>query len=211
MANKNRSRESEENVMEDEIIRCPWANADPLSRRYHDSEWGAPCHDERRLFKMLILEGKQAGLSWYGILKKMDTLSAAFDDFDPQKLAAYDAAKVARLLQDPGIIRNRLKVNAAITNAKAYFKLCEPHGSLDKYLWGVIGGRQVTGNWETQDQVPATSPLSDEISRDLKQLGFKFVGSTIIYSYLQAVGVVNDHLISCAFRDGKTKNKNGGL
>jgi DNA-3-methyladenine glycosylase I len=208
-ANKNQSRESEESVMENEIIRCPWANADPLSRRYHDSEWGAPCHDERCLFKMLILEGKQAGLSWYGILKKMDTLSAAFDNFDPQKLAVYDDAKVAQLLQDPGIIRNRLKVNAAITNARAYLKLCEQYGSLDKYLWGFTGGRQVMGNWETQDQVPVTSPLSDEISRDLKRLGFKFVGPTIIYSYLQAVGVAGDHLISCAFRNGK--HENGGL
>ncbi|MDR1131699.1 MAG: DNA-3-methyladenine glycosylase I [Oscillospiraceae bacterium] len=189
--------------MEDQIIRCPWANADPLSRRYHDTEWGVPCHDERRLFQMLIMEGKQAGLSWYGILKKMDTLRAAFDDFDPRKLAAYDEEKVEQLLQDPGIIRNRLKVNAAITNAGAYFKLCEAYGSLDEYLWRFTGGRQVKGTWETQEQVPATSPLSDEISRDLKRHGFKFVGSTIIYSYLQAVGVVNDHLISCAFRNGE--------
>ncbi|MDR1060001.1 MAG: DNA-3-methyladenine glycosylase I [Clostridiales bacterium] len=186
----------------DETIRCPWANADPLSREYHDAEWGAPCHDERRLFKMLILEGKQAGLSWRGILRKMDTLCAAFDGFDPQKIAAYDEAKVAELLQDPGIIRNRLKVNAAITNARAYFKLCEQYGSLDSYLWSFTGGRQVVGNWETQELMPATSPMSDEISRELKRFGFKFVGSTIVYSYLQAVGVVNDHIAACAFGKG---------
>jgi DNA-3-methyladenine glycosylase I len=154
---------------------------------------------------MLILEGKQAGLSWYGILKKMDTLCVAFDDFDPRKLAAYDEAKIARLLQNPGIIRNRLKVNSAVTNARAYFKLCEQYGSLDKYLWDFTGGRQVKGNWETQEKVPTTSLLSDEISRDLKRLGFKFVGSTIVYSYLQAVGVVNDHLITCAFRNSDNK------
>ncbi|MDR1310448.1 MAG: DNA-3-methyladenine glycosylase I [Burkholderiaceae bacterium] len=186
--------------MPNEPNRCPWANTAPLLQRYHDTEWGVPCHDERHLFKMLILEGKQAGLSWYGILKKKDMLCAAFDDFDPQKLVAYDEKKIEPLLRDPGIIRNRLKVSAVIANARAYFDLCERHGSLDSYLWGFAGGRQVVGNWNTQKQVPITTPLSDEISRDLKRLGFKFVGSTIIYSYLQAVGVVNDHLVTCAFR-----------
>jgi DNA-3-methyladenine glycosylase I len=192
--------------MSNELIRCPWANADPLSRHYHDTEWGVPCHDERRLFKMLILEGKQAGLSWYGILKKTDTLCAAFDDFDPHKLVAYDDAKIAELLQNPGVIRNRLKVNAAVTNAKAYFKLCEAHGSLDSYIWAFTDSKPVVGNWETQEQMPATTPLSDEISRDLKRLGFKFVGPTIIYSYLQAIGVVNDHLVTCSFAKGTDVN-----
>ena len=181
-------------------VRCPWAEADQLSQRYHDDEWGVPSHDEHHLFKMLILEGQQAGLSWHGILKKMDTLCAAFDDFDPQTLAAYDEAKVGRLLQDPGIIRNRLKVQAAVTNAQAYFRLCEQHGSLDSYLWAFTGGQPVVGNWENQEQIPATTPLSDKISQDLKKQGFKFVGPTIIYSYLQAVGVVNDHILSCTFR-----------
>ena len=185
--------------MSDEIIRCPWANIDPLLQRYHDREWGIPCHNEQHLFKMLILEGKQAGLSWYGILKKMDTLCAAFDDFDPQLIAEYDEKKVEQLLQNPGIIRNRLKVNAVITNAHAYFTLCKQYGSLDSYLWAFTGGRQIVGNWEKQEQVPTTTPLSDEISRELKRFGFKFVGSTIIYSYLQAVGVVNDHLVMCSF------------
>lgn len=189
------------NNMAGKIIRCPWAEGDPLSRDYHDTEWGVPCHDERHLFKMLILEGKQAGLSWYGILKKKATICAAFDDFDPEKIAVYNEEKVAQLLQNPGIIRNRLKVNAAITNARAYFKLCAQYGSLDRYLWSFTGGRQIVGNWVTQDQMPVSTELSDKISRDLKQWGFKFVGSTIIYSYLQAVGVVNDHLVTCAFRD----------
>ena len=165
-------------------------------------EWGVPCHDERRLFKMLILEGMQAGLSWYGILKKMDTLCAAYDNFDPKILVEYDEDKIEQLLQNPGVIRNRLKVNAAITNARAYFSLYEQYGSLDSYLWSFTGGRQVIGNWETQEQAPVTSPMSNEISRELKRFGFKFVGSTIIYAYLQAVGVVNDHIKTCSFRNG---------
>jgi DNA-3-methyladenine glycosylase I len=188
--------------MTDEIIRCPWANSNQLMQRYHDTEWGVPSHDDRHLFKMLIFEGKQAGLSWYIILKRMDTLCAAFDSFDPNIIAVYDETKVEQLLQNPGIIRNRLKVNAVITNARAYIKLCEKHSSLDSYLWAFTDGRQIVGDWETMEQIPATTPLSDGISHDLKQLGFKFVGSTIIYAYLQSVGIVNDHLVSCAFRNG---------
>jgi DNA-3-methyladenine glycosylase I len=183
--------------LKEKSTRCPWATNDPLSMHYHDTEWGVPCHEERHLFKMLILEGMQAGLSWYGILKKKDTMCVAFDDFDPKIIAGYDEEKIEQLLQDPGIIRNRLKVKSAITNAQAYFKLCEEYGSLDSYIWSFTNGRQVTGNWEVQEQMPANSPLSEEISRELKRFGFKFVGSTIIYSYLQAVGVVNDHLVSC--------------
>jgi DNA-3-methyladenine glycosylase I len=186
------------------INRCPWANADPFSLRYHDAEWCVACHDERRLFKMLILEGKQAGLAWVTILRKQDALCAAFDDFDPARLAVYDDAKVAELLANPGIIRNRLKIAAAIQNARAYYRLCEEYGSLDSYVWGFTGGRQVIGKWETQEMMPATTPLSDTISRELKRFGFKFVGSTIVYSWLQAVGVVNDHITSCAFRGYET-------
>jgi DNA-3-methyladenine glycosylase I len=186
------------------INRCPWANADPFSLRYHDAEWCVACHDERRLFKMLILEGKQAGLAWVTILRKHDALCAAFDDFDPAKLAVYDDAKVAELLANPGIIRNRLKIAAAIQNARAYYRLCEEYGSLDSYVWGFTGGRQVIGKWETQETMPAATPLSDTISRELKRFGFKFVGSTIVYSWLQAVGVVNDHIASCAFRGYET-------
>jgi DNA-3-methyladenine glycosylase I len=187
--------------MNDNLTRCPWAEADPLSRRYHDTQWGKPCHDERMLFKMLILEGKQAGLAWVTILRKWDTLCAAFDDFDPAKLVVYDDLKVAELLVNPGIIRNRLKVAAAIENARAYYRLCEEYGSLDSYIWSFTGGRQVVGKWETMGQIPAKTALSDTVSRELKQFGFKFVDSTIVYSWLQAVGVVNDHITSCAFRE----------
>jgi DNA-3-methyladenine glycosylase I len=183
-----------------ETIRCSWASADPLSQRYHDSLWGVPCHDERWLFKMLILEGKQAGLAWVTILRKWDTLCVAFDDFDPRLLATYDEAKIASLLEDPGIIRNRLKVNAAVANARAYLKVCGEHGSLDAFLWAYVSSEPVIGDWETMGQIPVKTALSDTISRDLKQYGFKFVGSTIVYSYLQAVGVVNDHLRDCTFR-----------
>ncbi|MDR1034042.1 MAG: DNA-3-methyladenine glycosylase I [Bifidobacteriaceae bacterium] len=187
--------------MNTEPLRCPWSLTDPLSMRYHDTEWGVPCHDDLHMFKMLVLEGKQAGLSWRGILRKMDTLCVAFDDFNPHKLITYDDAKVAELLKNPGIIRNRLKVNAAITNAKTYFALCDEFGSLDNYIWQFTDGKQVVNNWETQDQLPATSLLSDKVSTDMKKRGFKFIGSTIIYSYLQAVGVINDHLVWCGFRN----------
>jgi DNA-3-methyladenine glycosylase I len=186
--------------MNDDLTRCPWAEADPLSRHYHDTQWGKPCHDERTLFKMLILEGKQAGLAWVTILRKWDTLCAAFDDFDPAKLAVYDDSKIARLLADPGIIRNRLKVAAAIQNARAYYRLCEEHGSLDAYVWSFTGGRQVIGKWETMEETPVKTELSDTISRELKRFGFKFIGSTIVYSWLQSVGAVNDHISACSFR-----------
>jgi DNA-3-methyladenine glycosylase I len=190
--------------MSNNLTRCPWAEADPLSLRYHDTQWGKPCHDERMLFKMLILEGKQAGLAWVTILRKWDTLCAAFDDFDPAKLAIYDDSKVAGLLANPGIIRNRLKVTAAIENAGAYYRLREKYGTLDSYVWSFTNGRQVVGKWEAMGQTPVKTALSDTISRELKRLGFKFAGSTIVYSWLQAVGVVNDHIASCAFRGYET-------
>ncbi|MDR3280095.1 MAG: DNA-3-methyladenine glycosylase I [Synergistaceae bacterium] len=191
-------------LKDDTLSRCPWTNADPLSRHYHDSQWGKPCHDEYMLFKMLILEGKQAGLAWITILRKWDTLCAAFDDFAPDKLVVYGDAKIAELLANPGIIRNRLNGAAAIGNARAYYGLCEKYGSLERYIWSFTGGRQVVGKWEAMGQIPARTPLSDVISRELKGLGFKFVGSTIIYSWLQAVGVVNDHITTCAFRGYET-------
>jgi DNA-3-methyladenine glycosylase I len=190
--------------MNDNLTRCPWAEADPLSLRYHDTQWGKPCHDEHMLFKMLILEGKQAGLAWVTILRKWDTLCAAFDDFDPAKLAVYDGSKIAELLANPGIIRNRLKVAAATENARAYYRLRGEYGALDSYIWSFTGGRQVVGKWETMTQAPVKTALSDTISRELKRFGFKFVGSTIVYSWLQAVGVVNDHIASCAFRGYET-------
>ncbi len=183
-----------------ETIRCGWAEKPGPEQDYHDRVWGVPEHDDRALFKMLILEGQQAGLSWSTILKKMDALSEAYDGFDPAVLARYGEDKLSALMQNPGVIRNRLKVRAAVENAKAYFALCEKHGSLDAFLWGYVGGASVVNHWESLAQVPASTPLSDRISRDLKALGFKFVGTTIVYAYLQAVGVVNDHLVLCAFR-----------
>lgn len=183
------------------ITRCDWANKSEIEMKYHDNYWGKPVHDDRELFKMLILEGKQAGLSWSTILNKMEHMQKVFDDFDPEIISQYDDAKIQELLQDPGIIRNNLKVNAAITNAKAYFVLCEEFGSLDNYLWGFVDNVPIINSWKTIQEVPATTPLSDTISKDLKKRGFKFVGSTIIYAYMQAIGMVNDHLVDCAFRE----------
>ncbi|MFZ6724102.1 DNA-3-methyladenine glycosylase I [Undibacterium sp. MH2W] len=174
--------------------RCSWANpANPLYLDYHDHEWGVPCHDEQRLFEMLNLEGAQAGLSWETVLNKRDNYRRLFDDWDAHKIACYDEEKVAALLADPGIIRNRLKVAAAITNAKAYLRLVEEEGSLDAYLWAYVDGKPIHNTGERI----ITTPLSDEISKDLRRRGFKFVGSTIIYAYMQAIGMVNDHAADC--------------
>lgn len=185
--------------MTKDIIRCDWATKNKLEQDYHDTKWGIPVHDDKTLFKMLILEGKQAGLSWSTILAKMDTLCAAFEDFDPATLIQYDEQKVQPLLQNDGVIKNRLKINAVISNAQAYFKLCEEFGTLDHYLWAFVGHEPIVNAWEHISQVPASTPLSDTISKDLKKRGFKFVGSTTIYAFMQAVGMVNDHLVSCAF------------
>jgi DNA-3-methyladenine glycosylase I len=179
------------------LTRCPWGDTgDAPMREYHDNQWGKPCYDERTLFEMLNLEGAQAGLSWSTILHKRENYRAAFDGWDIAKIAAYDGAKVAELLQNSGIVRNRLKVNAAITNAQAVLRL----GSLSGFIWGYFGGGPVINHWLTQGEIPASTPLSDKISQDMKKLGFKFVGSTIIYSYLQAIGAINDHIDSCAFK-----------
>ncbi|WP_033165591.1 DNA-3-methyladenine glycosylase I [Clostridium sp. KNHs205] len=182
-----------------EIKRCDWAVKSKLEQDYHDKEWGIPVHDDKKLFKLLILEGKQAGLSWSTILTKMNTLCEAFDDFDPEILAAYKEAKVEMLLQNDGIIRNRQKVNAAINNAKAYFKLLEEFGSLDNYLWAFVDNKPIINSWNRIEEVPSSSPVSDSISKDLKKRGFKFVGTTTIYAFMQSIGMVNDHLVSCAF------------
>jgi DNA-3-methyladenine glycosylase I len=182
-----------------EIIRCPWgAVTDELMREYHDTQWGKPCFDERTLFEMLILEGAQAGLSWSCILHKRENYRAAFDDWDIAKIAAYDESKVAELLQNSGIVRNKLKVNAAIVNAQTVLKL----GSLGDFIWGYVDGKPIVNHWREQSEMPTTAPLSDRISKDMKRLDFKFVGSTIIYSYLQAIGMVNDHIENCAFKHG---------
>ncbi len=180
-----------------EIVRCPWGDTeDTLMRDYHDNQWGKPCFDERTLFEMLNLEGAQAGLSWSTILHKREGYRAAFDNWDIAKVASYNDSKITELLQNSGIIRNRLKVGAAITNAQTVIKL----DSLREFIWSYVNGKPIINHWRTQKEMPATTPLSDIISKDMKKLGFKFVGSTIIYSYLQAVGVVNDHIEDCAFR-----------
>lgn len=183
-----------------EKIRCDWANKTELEKHYHDTKWGKPVHDEQELFKMLMLEGMQAGLSWAIILAKMSTLCEAFDDFDPQKIIGYDEQKVEKLLKNKGIIRNRLKINAVINNAKMYFTLCEKYGSLDAFLWNYVNNKAIVNNWKKMSDVPSSTQLSDEISKQLKKEGFKFIGTSIIYAYMQSIGLVNDHLLTCEFR-----------
>ena len=179
-------------------FRCSWANpANPRYLAYHDEEWGVPCHDETRLFEMLNLEGAQAGLSWETVLNKRDNYRIAFDNWDAANIASYDDAKVAALLANPGIIRNRLKVAATISNAHAYLRLCDEQGGLTPYLWSWVDGTPIQNAWPHSRNCPATTPLSDAISKDLSRRGFKFVGSTIIYAYMQAIGMVNDHCIGC--------------
>lgn len=181
-----------------ERIRCGWVPAgDDEYTRYHDEEWGRPVHDDRHLFEMLTLEGAQAGLSWSTILRKRAAYRKAFADFDPAKVARFDARRRAALLQDPGIVRNRLKIDSTVSNAQAFLALQKEVGSFSRYLWDWVGGQPVHNGWRARSQVPANSDLSDRISRDLKKRGFRFVGSTIIYAYLQAVGVVNDHTAGC--------------
>ncbi len=180
-----------------EVNRCGWAGPDPLYVAYHDDEWGVPLHDERALFELLILEGAQAGLSWLTILKKRIGYRAAFDNFDAVRIATYDDAKIARLLADPGIVRNRLKVQAAITNARACLALRDAGGGLDAYLWDFVDGEPITNRWRSLEEVPASTALSDRVSKDLKSRGFKFVGPTIVYAYLQSAGLVNDHVVDC--------------
>jgi DNA-3-methyladenine glycosylase I len=177
--------------------RCPWAGKDPLYLPYHDEEWGVPSHDDRHLFEMLILEGAQAGLAWITILRKREHYRRAFDGFDPARVARYTEKRQARLLADPGIVRNRQKVAAAVTNAKLFLALAEEQGSFDNYLWSFVGGKPRQNHFRTLGDVPAKTPESDALSKDLAKRGFKFVGSTICYALMQAVGLVNDHLVSC--------------
>lgn len=176
--------------------RCPWAEAE-LQHHYHDTEWGVPSHDDRHLFEMLILEGAQAGLSWSTILKKRESYRLAFDNFDARKIAAYGKRDIARLLANPGIVRNRLKVASAITNARAFLAVQQEFGSFDRYVWSFVGGQPLQPKRRTMSDLPARTPESDALSRDLLKRGFKFVGSTICYAFMQATGLVNDHLISC--------------
>jgi DNA-3-methyladenine glycosylase I len=176
--------------------RCGWAKSE-LMRAYHDREWGVPVHDDRRQFEFLILEGAQAGLSWETVLKKREAYRAAFDRFDPEKVARYGARQVGRLLGDAGIIRNRLKIESAIRNARAFLEVREAFGTFDAYVWRFVGGAPILNRRRTLGQIPPRTPESDALSKDLKQRGFSFVGSTIMYAHMQAAGLVNDHLVSC--------------
>jgi DNA-3-methyladenine glycosylase I len=180
-----------------DAVRCSWAGETPIYQDYHDNEWGRPVHDDRKLFEMLILEGAQAGLSWITVLKKRENYRKAFDGFDPKKVALYGEAKIEELMANEGIIRNRLKINAAVTNAKMFLRVQEQHGSFDKFIWGYVDNAPIVGHWKRIEDSPATTPVSDKISKDLKKMGFKFVGSTIIYAFMQACGMVNDHTTDC--------------
>ena len=178
-------------------FRCEWTGDDLLMQKYHDEEWGVPKHGDRRLFEDLVLDGAQAGLSWMTILRKRENYREAFDNFDPAKVAAYNEAKIEELLGNAGIIRNRQKINSAIKNAKAFLKVKEEFGSFDAYVWGFVGGKPIQNSWQTMLELPAKTELSERISKDLKKRGFSFVGPTIIYAFMQAVGMVNDHTTDC--------------
>jgi DNA-3-methyladenine glycosylase I len=186
------------------VKRCSWANGD-LYMAYHDNEWGVPVHDDRHLFEMIILEGAQAGLSWITILKKRENYRRAFDNFDARKIARYDARKIRKLLADPGIVRNRLKINATVQNAKAFLAVQKEFGTFDKYLWQFVGGKPIQNSWK-RGQIPARTAESDAMSKDLLKRGFKFVGSTICYAFMQAVGMVNDHVVDCAWHKKRARN-----
>jgi DNA-3-methyladenine glycosylase I len=178
------------------LVRCSWPS-NPLSIRYHDEEWGLPQHDDRILFEFLMLEGAQAGLSWDTILQKRESYRSAFDEFDPQRIVRYDRRKLTSLLRNPGIIRNRLKVASAVKNAKAFLDVQKEFGSFDTYIWQFVGGKPKVNAWRSGQRVPAKTPDSDAMSKDLKKRGFNFVGSTICYAFMQAVGMVNDHSVDC--------------
>ncbi len=180
-----------------EIIRCPWCGTNPEYVKYHDEEWGVPVHDDKKLFEFLILEGAQAGLSWLTILKRREGYRKAFAGFDVNKVARFSQKKIEKLLLDPSIIRNRLKVHSAVSNAKLFIKIQQEFGSFDQYSWQFVNGERIINKWERLSDIPVTSNESDSFSKDLKNRGFKFVGSTIIYAHMQAVGMVNDHLVSC--------------
>jgi DNA-3-methyladenine glycosylase I len=184
-----------------EIIRCGWCGTDPLYQAYHDQEWGKPVYDDQTLFEFLILEGAQAGLSWITILRRRENYRQAFAGFDVQKVAAFDQTDVERLLQDSGIIRNKLKIASAITNAAAFIKLQEEFGSFSKYIWAFLPeGKPLINNFESHTSLPARTEISDAISKDMKKRGFKFFGTTICYAYMQATGLVNDHILGCISR-----------
>jgi len=198
------SEEMRKRAAADEPIRCGWAKGEQYIR-YHDEEWGVPVHDDGTLFEFLILEGAQAGLSWSTILNKRENYRRAFDGFDPERIARYQAKKIKQLLGDPGIVRNTLKIAAAVENAKAFLRVQQEFGSFDRYIWQFVGGKPRINRWKSLKQVPARTPESDAMSKDLQRRGFKFVGSTICYAFMQAVGMVNDHLVDCIRYEGLRK------
>jgi DNA-3-methyladenine glycosylase I len=179
------------------VARCAWCGEDPLYVAYHDQEWGVPVFDDRTLFEFLVLEGAQAGLSWSTILKKREGYRAAFAAFDPRVVADYDQNNIDSLLEDPGIVRNRLKVASAVTNARAFLAVQEERGSFAEYIWSFVDGQPIQNSWQKLAEIPATTPVAEAISKDLKQRGFRFVGPTIVYAHMQATGMVNDHLVDC--------------
>lgn len=187
--------------------RCPWCEGSELSIKYHDEEWGTPVHDDHRHFEFLVLESAQAGLSWSTILRKRENYRKAYNDFDPEKVARYDEKKINELLQNPGIVRNRKKIEASINNAKKFLDIKKEFGSFDKYIWSFVDYKPVINAWKEISEIPANSAISDTISKDLKKRGFRFMGSTIVYSHIQAVGIVNDHIVSCFRYSQLTKAK----
>lgn len=180
-----------------EKIRCGWSISDPIYIKYHDEEWGIPVHDDRKLFEFLILEGFQAGLSWITILRKRENFRKAFDNFDPEKIAGYGKRKFNSLMKDAGIIRNKMKIESSVTNAKAFLKVQEEFGTFDKYIWQFVNNKPIDHKFKSLKELPASIEISDIMSKDLKQRGFKFVGTTICYAHMQATGMVNDHIITC--------------
>jgi DNA-3-methyladenine glycosylase I len=179
------------------VVRCNWATSDPLLSTYHDEEWGVPVHDDRRWYEKIVLDGAQAGLSWLTILRKRDGYRAAFHDFDPSRVAKYTARDVERLMKNPGIVRNKLKIQSAIKNARGFLAIQAEHGSFDKYIWDFVDNATLHNAFKLQTDVPAKSAISDALSKDLKKRGFTFVGSTIVYAFMQASGLINDHLVGC--------------
>jgi DNA-3-methyladenine glycosylase I len=194
MAETLRQRKMKESTNK---IRCPWPTTDPLYVDYHDKEWGVPVHDDRKLFEMLVLDGAQAGLSWSTILKKRENYRKAFDEFDPMKVSHYGKREINKLLKNEGIVRNRLKIESAIKNARAFLEVQKEFGTFDRYIWQFVGGRMKVNSWKSLKQIPASTKESDAMSKDLKIRGFSFVGSTICYAFMQAAGLVNDHITSC--------------
>ncbi|MFZ5939996.1 MAG: DNA-3-methyladenine glycosylase I [Bacteroidota bacterium] len=196
--------------MNRERKRCPWSGNDPVYISYHDEEWGLPLHDDRKHFEFLVLESAQAGLSWLTILKRRENYRRLYADFDPEIVAGYDQDRVEELLNDPGIIRNRLKIEASVTNARSFLEVRKEFGSFDRYLLQFTGGRQIVNNWEHMSELPAKTEVSDAISKDMKKRGFRFIGSTTIYAHLQAAGIVNDHLTGCFRYHEVMENRDSG-